>query len=374
MRRFLSVALLSACAFAVSACGSGSDSRPVLPAETVARLDAAVAERMAADGLPGALVWVSIPGEGDYVVARGVANRATGAARRVDEPFRIASITKTFIGTAVLQLADQGRLSVTDRLSKWYPDFPQADLVTIDDLLRMRSGIADSADAAFLAEYYADPLLPLTPDDMIRRAAVRQSQFTAPGRTSVYTNVNFMLLERIVAKVAGREIDAQLRAAVFEPLGMTSTYYATDSTLPGGLRGYSVDAASGAFADRTVLNPTPAGGAGAMVSTAADLAIYARALCTGRLLAPQTQQARLRTDPLAGAPDFIRYGQGIIRFGRFCGHNGTIFGFSSELWYLPEKDAVIVIDVNRLDLDDASKSVNLFAQVTKILFPDLVSW
>ena len=70
----------------------------------------------------------------------------------------------------------------------------------------------------------------------------------------------------------------------------------------------------------------------------------------------------------------MQYGEALIRFGRFCGHNGTIFGYSSELWYLPEKDAVIVINVNRLDLDDQSKSLDIFFYVTNILFPDLVDW
>lgn len=111
-----------------------------------------------------------------------------------------------------------------------------------------------------------------------------------------------------------------------------------------------------------------------MISTIADLKTYARALCTGRLLQPATHQTQLATTHLEGAADFVKYGEGIVQFGRFCGHNGTIFGFSSEMWYLPEKDAVIVINVNRLDVDDASKSAALFLAITKMLFPEFVAW
>jgi D-alanyl-D-alanine carboxypeptidase len=60
--------------------------------------------------------------------------------------------------------------------------------------------------------------------------------------------------------------------------------------------------------------------------------------------------------------------------GEFCGHNGTIFGFSSEMFYLPEEDAVIVVNVNRLDADDESKSTDLFLAVAKILYPEYVDW
>ena len=366
--------LLALCAAFLSACSDDDGgASAAFSDDTVRKLDAAVAERMQAEGLPGAVVAIFVPGEGDYVVARGSADLATGEARRVDQPFRIASITKTFIGTRILQLAEQGRLSVTDRLSKWYPAFPNADLITVDDLLRMRSGIADSAGTAFLAEYYAAPLAPITPEQMIQRAAALAPQFVAPGRRTVYTNVNFMLLEQIAVKVDGRDIGTQLQAGIFAPLGMAATSYPTGTALPGGLRGYSAEA-GGALKDTTVLNPTPAGGAGAMISTVADLATYARAMCKAGLLQPAAQQARLRTDPLEDAPAFVGYGQGLVKFGRFCGHNGTIFGFSSEMWYLPEKDAVMVIDVNRLDADDHSKSTGLFLVLSKILFPDYVNW
>ncbi len=92
--------------------------------------------------LPGVVVAITVPGEGEYIAVRGSANLATGRARELDDPFRIASITKTFVATAILQLVDEGQLSTSDNLSKWFPDFPNADTITIDDLLRMRSGIA----------------------------------------------------------------------------------------------------------------------------------------------------------------------------------------------------------------------------------------
>jgi D-alanyl-D-alanine carboxypeptidase len=69
---------------------------------------------------------------------------------------------------------------------------------------------------------------------------------------------------------------------------------------------------------------------------------------------------------MEGDPPFVRYGQGLVFLGDWCGHNGTIFGFSSEMFYLPQEEAVILVDVNRLDLDDQSKSTNIFLGVSKI--------
>ena len=106
----------------------------------------------------------------------------------MNDPFRIASISKTFIGTAILQLVDEGKLATSDKLAKWYPAFPNADRITIGDLLRMRSGIADSADQAFLEFYYDNPLTTLTAEDMINRSAARVAEFVPPDTVTKYAN------------------------------------------------------------------------------------------------------------------------------------------------------------------------------------------
>ena len=155
---------------------------------------------------------------------------------------------------------------------------------------------------------------------------------------------------------------------------MTHTLYPSGPLLDSPLHGYSFEPATQRFADRTLLNPAPAGGAGARVSTLEDLHLYAAKLCGGGLLKPDTQSRRLVTTAFEGGPALVGYGEAIIRIGRFCGHNGTIFGFSSEMWYLPEREAVVVISVNRLDADDHSRSFEFFARLTKILFPELVNW
>lgn len=342
--------------------------------KVVHKLDIEIAKQMQEMKLPGIAVVISVPGKGEYISVKGKANLETGRARNINDQFRIGSITKTFTATAILQLIDQGKLNKSDTLSKWSPDFPNAEKITIYDLLSMRSGIFDSADEQLLTDYYNNPLIDLSAKDMIMLAAGKADHFEPPGQKSIYTNVNYSLLEEIVRKVSGKNLGDQIFEIILKPLGMTSTLYPVSSELPGNLHGYSWNPQKGRFEDKTILNPALAGGAGAMISTMSDLKIYAKALCVGSLLKSETQKSRLETKHLEGTPEFVAYGEGITRIGRFYGHNGTIFGFSSEMWYLPEKDAVILISVNRLDEDDESKASNLFFALTKEVFPEYVNW
>jgi len=125
-RKIASIVLLTLlCSFAFSfpsGCGNGEqgDGRGVsdFSGETVRRLDGAIAEQMREKDLPGVAVGVWVPGEGRYVVARGKANLKSGEKRDLHDPFRIGSITKTFVATAILQLVEEGRLSKTDKLAK----------------------------------------------------------------------------------------------------------------------------------------------------------------------------------------------------------------------------------------------------------------
>ena len=150
---------------------------------------------------------------------------------------------------------------------------------------------------------------------------------------------------------------------------MEDTAYPNTSDLPGDLHGYHRDIARVEPVDTTVVDPDPIGGAGAMVSTVPDLKIWAKAVCTGRLLDPETHEARLRAQPLSGWPDEVGYGEGIIEAGSFCGHGGDLFGFNSQMLYLPQRDATIVISVNKTDPYSEPPAEALARDIVAILFP-----
>ena len=335
-----------------------------LPKKTVKQLNRVIRKNLEEQNLPSVAVGIWIPGRGDYFFAEGVADIKTGRKREIADQFRIASITKTFTAEVVENLIDEGKIQRFDKLSKYYPDFPNSSKITIKDLLNMRSGIADFADKEYLKKYYDNPLMKLSTEKIIEVAALKADLFKEPDKATVYCNTNYILLGEIVKKVTGNSIGLEIEKRIFIPLEMKDSYYPEDDILPGKLHGYAWNVQNERFDDKTELNPLCAGPAGAIISNVYDLKKYAEAMY---IASKDTE--RLTTYPFEGAPDWIRYGEGIIKMGAFWGHNGTIFGFSTELWYLPEENAVIVINVNRLDLDDKSKSSKMFEDITKILFP-----
>lgn len=112
------VLLIFSTLFSSFACSNGEEGSSGFSEDTVRRLDNAIAKEMQENNLPGVAVGVWVPGEGEYVVARGKANLKTGQERDLDDQFRIASVTKTFIATAILQLVEEEKLSKSDKLSK----------------------------------------------------------------------------------------------------------------------------------------------------------------------------------------------------------------------------------------------------------------
>ena len=360
----------------VTSCSKSIVTEPILHSELTKKLDLLIDSIMVANNLPSVVVGIWIPSEGNYLKTFGKANLKMNTERQFFDPFRIASITKTFTATIVLSLVDDGLLSTSDPLSKYLPNFPNADKITIRNLLRMRSGIVDYANASILEEWYNDINKNYTSDTLINIMSSHGNEFTPAGQQTIYCNGNYTILAKVVEIVSGKSFSSLVNEKVFQRLNLTSSSYPEPNNyqLEGKNRGYSWENSNNSFVDKTEMNTSCTNAAGAIISNMNDLEKYARALYQGTLLSAETQQKRLECETFQGYPPFLQYGEGIFKMGDFYGHNGTIFGFSTEMFYLPAKDAVIVINVNRLDLDDNSWSGGLFAGISKLVFPEHVSW
>jgi len=380
MKKFIKFGLLSIVIFSLlmTGCYKSIDPKPQLqlPSKLTMQLDHLIDSTMSAKNLPGVVVGVWIPGKANYLKAFGKANLETGTERQFDDPFRIASITKTFTATVVLSLVDDGLLNTSDSLLKYLPNFPNSENITIRNLLRMRSGIVDFADSKVLEEWYNDVHKNYSLDTLIDIMASCGNKFTEAGKETIYCNGNYTILAKVAEIVSDKSFASLVNEKVFQPLNLTSSSYPEPHkyNLESNNRGYSWENSSGSFADKTELNTSCANAGGAIISNMNDLEKYARALYQGALLSRETQQKRLETEVFKGAPPILQYGEGILKQGEFYGHNGTIFGFSTEMYYLPAEDSVIVINVNRLDLDDKSWSGGLFAAISRLVFPEHVSW
>jgi D-alanyl-D-alanine carboxypeptidase len=325
-------------------------------------LDAEIVAIVRQRNLPSAAVGVRVPGRCEYRFVAGYANLQSRSKRAFTQPFRIASVTKAFTAAAVLRLVDSGRLRKSDPLAKWYPGFPNARRITVDDLLRMRSGIAAPDDDQVLASVYDRPLQPAPSlEQMMAVSAQMRSSFKPPNTEGRYTDLNYYILGGIVQKVTGSSIGAVITRTIVQPLHLQETSYPASAALPGGLHGYGWNPRTRRFDDKTAFNPPLAGAAGAMISSIGDLQTYIRTLCAGGLFKPATQRAMLSGQTLAGTQ--TRYGEGVISNPGICGHSGTINGFNTDVYYLEKLDAAVVISVNRLDKDNKPQTTPILQAV-----------
>lgn len=291
--------------------------------------------------LPDGTVWTSIRGE-----------RRQSPRRAVDAEtvFSIASITKTFVTAVVMQLVDEGKLSLDDTLDRWLPDFPRADRITIRELLDHTSGVYNYFESAkYNRAVFADPDRTWTIDQIL---ALVRGPYCDPGTCWHYSNTNFVLLGR-VAEIAGdQSLPKQIHTRLLDPLGLTHTGFQPDDTPPadaahGHLYG------SGGFIDQTRNSPflpqrsaaTVAWAAGAMFSDPSDLARWSAALYTGQVV-PQP----LVDQMLTFLPTY-EYGLGtrtrIYNGRRAVGHLGSLRGYEDAMWYFPREGVSIVVLSNR---------------------------
>jgi D-alanyl-D-alanine carboxypeptidase len=342
--------------------------------DLAAALDTAIHERIKQMGVPGAVVALSIPGEIDYVKAFGVGDTATGMPMLVDDHTRIGSVTKTFTGTAVLQLVDQGRIRLSDPISRYVDGVPNGDAITLDLLGRMRSGLPNYSDSdVFMQRLYSEaPTGPdafaITPRQLLDWAFAQPTRF-APGAQWEYSNTNTVLLGLVVEKVTGAPLGDYLQQNIFGPLGMAQTSYPANGLMPGPYaHGYN-QAPDGTIFDATLWNPSWGDAAGKIVSTVADMEIWAVSLGRGTFLRPETQAQRIGNGSTV-APG-LDYAFAIFNAEGWLGHNGDIPGYATVSVYLPERDATMVVMVNS-DIPDPHSAGQIAMVVTSLATPDHV--
>jgi D-alanyl-D-alanine carboxypeptidase len=277
--------------------------------------------------------------------ASGVSRMGTHRAVPLTGRFRAGSITKSFIATVVLQLAGEGRLALDDTLQRWLPDvLPAAARITLRQLLQHTSGVANYTNTtSFRAIYSSEAEIvrmrnrTWTPRDLVVFVVDLPLLFE-PGTSWMYSNTNFVLLGMVVERVTGASYAAEVRRRILRPLGLRHTQFPdTDASLTGAHpHGYLDVGQNGTEepVDITVFNPSVAGASGEVISTAADLNVFFRALIDRRLLGP-AEQAQMQT--ACATPRDYEYGLGLMTRTvaggtRLWGHRGDIFGYYAESW------------------------------------------
>jgi D-alanyl-D-alanine carboxypeptidase len=325
-----------------------SDDGQPFPPDVQLALHESVARRLAEADAPGALVGVWYPGQGVWTHAAGIGNLETAAPVTLADHVRIASNTKTIVATVVLQLVDEGLISLDDTLEEYVPGVPNGDQITIRQVLGMDAGIADFVAVPEIAqEYNVNPMSDFGPDQILE--VIRESTPDyAPGERVQYSNSNYVLLGFLIEAVTGQSPATEVQRRIFDPLGMTSSSFPLTAWMPEPvMHGYNAEQPGDPLIDVTRSNPDFSWTAGAVISTLADMRTWVVALAEGTLLTPETQAERLQTRSITEHPLAIGYGLGVLTMNGMIGHNGGIAGYSSWMLHDPETASTIVIVVNR---------------------------
>jgi CubicO group peptidase (beta-lactamase class C family) len=284
----------------------------------------------------------------------------------VDAVFEIGSVTKQFTAVALLQLRDQGKLSLDDEITKWLPDFDtRGNRVTLRRLLDHTSGIVGLTE---MPEFGT-----LVNNDRFPRdsayALIRRTPFQfRTGEAQIYNNSAFFLLGLVVEKASGMSYEDYVEKKIFEPLGMSRSMYCHSSeNVPRRAHGYLVGADRVVRRARTNVHTWPFS-AGSLCSTAGDMLTWVRALHGGKVLSPASYAELITPSKLNdGTP--LRYSMG-LQVGpdasghRYIGHGGAIAGFTAEVgWYPAAKMAVVVLQNTAGTLDPGAIAGELASQV-----------
>ena len=328
-----------------------------------ATVDAAVSEVLAATGAPSASIAVVKDGAIAYVRAYGSARLETRLPATPEMRYSIGSISKQFTATAVLMLAEEGRLSLDDRVVRFLPGLTRARDVTVRHLLSMTSGYQD-----FWPQDYVMPMMlePVSAAAILDRWATKPLDFE-PGTKWQYSNTNYVIAGLVVEKAGGVPLLEFLTQRVFAPLRMTTVTDTDSAPLgPGDPERYL----------RFALGPprpAPKEGsgwmyaAGELAMTARDLAAWDVSVIARSLMRPDTYR-QMETETVLADGVGTRYGLGVgvaaADGHRLISHGGEVSGFTAQNNVYPDDRAAVAVLVN---LDATNASEQIASRVGKML-------
>lgn len=303
-------------------------------------------EELGARGVSAAVVFP------DGRIWTGTSGEAfQGAPVTPETVFEIGSVTKTFTAALAVQLARKGVLSLDAPLARWVPDFPGAAEITLRQLLSHTSGIADAMQTpGFIPTLISDPSRRWTPVETF--SFLGEPHF-APGEGWRYSSTGFHLVGLAIEAAMDRPLHGLLRERFFEPLELPRTFLGSHEEVPGPRAHAFLDVDQDGRADdlSAMIPPTSfltaAWSAGAVISSAEDLARWMRALHGGKVL---DEAGYAEMERLIDRPDGRRYGLGLlvdeVEGLVLYGHEGNSAGFSAAAWHAPESGVSVAVLAN----------------------------
>jgi CubicO group peptidase (beta-lactamase class C family) len=305
--------------------------------------------------------------DGKIILSKGygMANYELDVPNTTSAKFKLASISKQFTAMGIMQLQERGLLSVNDPLSKFIPDFPHGNEITLHHLLTHSSGIFSYTS---LPDWNTLKIQPTNPAAIIELVKTKPLEFT-PGKKFSYSNSGYVILTYIIEKVSGKTYEEFMQENIFKPLGMNESGYAHNSTiLKKRASGYSKD--NGILKNAAYLDMSGPSGAGGLYSTVEDMYKWDRALYTEKLIHKKSLDAMMQSHMPCTTEGECKehYGYGFI-INRDCDllcitHEGGIDGFSTNIIRYVDNNIAIII----LSNFDFSSIGTISKALTDIMF------
>jgi CubicO group peptidase (beta-lactamase class C family) len=322
------------------------------PQVTPARIDEVVTKVMQAKHIPGLSIAISMPGGKTIEKSYGMANLEHRQPVGNDSIFEIGSISKTFTAIGVMMLQEEGKLNVSDRITKYFPQYPVWNDITVKHLLQHTSGIRDVTSVEpFKSNQWKD----WTPQEVLVGIAGEPLDFE-PGQTARYSNTGCIILGLVIEKITGVSYGDFLAAKIASPLGMKHTTLGSNrSIIPKRVSGYAYDGDLMNAGYASLALPYASGG---ILSTPSDMIKLAKvfrgeALLSGNAVREMFGPARLNNGAGYESKDpglKITFGYGldsiVLKEKIIPAKTGGISGFNSFFAYFPESQTMVALTAN----------------------------
>jgi CubicO group peptidase (beta-lactamase class C family) len=309
---------------------------------------------------PGATILVAKNGKPIYRKAFGKANLELNVAMKPENVFELGSITKQFTAVAILMLMDQGKLSLSDEITKFIPDYPTKNRkITVHHLLNHTSGIKSYTDMESFRKLARTDMAPM---ELINVFKNEPMDFD-PGEQWRYNNSGYILLGYIIEKASGKTYENFIEENIFKKLGMTHSWYGSKSEIiPNRASGYQP--AGGGFANADFLSMTLPYAAGSLMSTVDDMLIWSQAIHNNSLIKKENLQKAFTNYPLNNG-ELMNYGYGWspneVNGLPSIEHGGGIFGYTTMGVYLPSENLYTIVLTNNGAVSPSDLAIKIAA-------------
>ena len=305
------------------------------------QVDALLSAQYPADQ-PGVTALVAKDGKVVYRKAFGMANLELGIPMKPENVLEIGSITKQFTAVAILMLEEQGKLSVTDPITTYFPDYPtQGTVITVHQLLNHTSGIRSYTGMSDFQSQARVDMDPLTLIDVFKN----EPMDFKPGERWLYNNSGYIILGAIIEQVSGMSYAEYIQKNIFDPLGMSNSYYGSKSNIiPNRASGYQPTESGYRNAD--YLSMTLPYAAGSLMSTVDDMLIWQNALNSNTLIPrARLEKAFVNTTLNDGSKTNYGYGWSIDEVNGVPSieHGGGIFGYTTYGLHIPSENVYVAV-------------------------------